>query len=283
MLKIGFIDHHLNNFHANKFLALLHGPLAGLDARVVAAWESDPAGDDWCAKNGIRRAESAGAATGECDALMILAPDNIEAHLGLCRLVFSARKPCLVDKFLASNLHEAKEIVKLAEENGVRLFSASSLRFAVELEAALEDLEETPSEAFARGMGEWDLYGVHTLSLLVRVLGPFPVWLNNTGTDTAATVTLKYAEGRQGWIDVRTAANQWEVFPWTFGFQVGDRYVTGTVSDYDGFYSNLMRRAVHFFKTGESPVTTDEMLGIVAILEKANRSRERDGEWMEVW
>jgi hypothetical protein len=40
MLRLGFVDHHLNNFHANKFLSLLHGSLASLDARVMTAWES---------------------------------------------------------------------------------------------------------------------------------------------------------------------------------------------------------------------------------------------------
>src|SRR5690349_4750508 len=106
-MRIGFIDHHLNNFHANKFLTLLHGPLAELGARVVAAWESDPAGDDWCAKNDIPRLESPEAVAAQADALMVLAPDNVDAHLGLCRTVFPAGKPCLVDKFLAPTLAEA--------------------------------------------------------------------------------------------------------------------------------------------------------------------------------
>ena len=60
-MKIGFVDHHLNNFHANKFLELLRGPLAGLGATVTAAWESDPTGEDWCAKHDVPRANSAAA------------------------------------------------------------------------------------------------------------------------------------------------------------------------------------------------------------------------------
>jgi predicted dehydrogenase len=284
MLKIGFVDHHLNNFHANKFLSLLHGPLAGEGARVTAAWESDPVGEDWCARNDVPRAGSAAAVAEQCDALMVLAPDDVHRHLELCRLVFPAGKPCVVDKFLAPTWDEANQIAGLAQQHRVPLFSASALRFAVELEAALAELRVTPVEAFARGMGDWDNYGVHTLSLVIAAMGieTLPVRVLDTGSDAVASVTLQYQDGRRAWVDVRSAENQWDALPWTFGFRAGGRYVTGTVTDFDGFYSNLMRRAVRFFKTGESPVSVLEMTRIPAVLEGARRSGHRDGVWVDV-
>src|SRR6185437_3690323 len=127
----------------------LHGPLAELDARVTAAWESDPTGDDWCAKNGIRRAESAESVARECDAVIVLAPDNIDAHAGLCPPVFPAGKPVFIDKLLATGVDEGQAILGQAKAHGVPVFSASSLRYAVELEAALADAG-TGSEAFGR-------------------------------------------------------------------------------------------------------------------------------------
>jgi predicted dehydrogenase len=282
MLRIGFVDHHLNNFHANKFLSLLHGPLASLDARVMTAWESHPTGEDWCAKNQIPRAASAQAVAEQADAVMVLAPDNFDQHLELCRLVFPAGKPTLVDKFLATTTADARKIVDLAKVHGVRLFSASALRFAVELEAALKEAGGKPTEAFARGMGEWDGYGVHTLSMVLGALGGGASRLIDTGKGDSAAVTLEYTDGRRAWVDVRAAANQWESLPWGFGFRVADRYVTGTIKDFDGFYASLMRRAVHFFKTGESQVSTDEMLRVVAILEKASESRRQGGRWIDL-
>lgn len=282
MLKIGIVDHHLNNFHANKFLALLHGPLADLAARITAAWESDPTGEDWCAKNGVPRLDSAAAVAQECDAVMVLAPDNVEAHLELCRRIFPGGKRTLVDKFLGPDLDQAEQIVRLAGESGVALFSASSLRFAVELETALASTGGSPEEAFARGMGEWDLYGVHTLSMVLGAMGHEVTRLIDTGKANTTSLTLEYADGRRAWMDVRAAANQWETLPWNFGFRVGDRYTTGTVQDFDGFYGNLMRRAVRFFQTGEAPVSTREMLTVVAILERAKRSRADGGAWVDL-
>ena len=277
-MKIGFVDHHLNNYHANKFLSLLRGELAELGVEVVSAWESDPTGDDWCAKHGVARAESAIAVARASDAVIVLAPDNIDAHLALCREVFPAGKPTMVDKFLAPTLQEANLIHEDAVRHGVKLFSASGLRFAVELEAALVNLDGAPTEAFARGMGQWEGYGVHTLSLLFGILGPAAVRVLDTGNATNACVTLDFGATR-GWAEVRAAENQWDVFPWQFGIRVGGRYITDTVKDFDGFYANLMRRAVHFFKTGESPVSSQEMLNTVAVLERARASQAAGGAW----
>jgi predicted dehydrogenase len=281
MLRIGFVDHHLNNFHANKFLALLHGPLADLDARVSAAWESDPTGEDWCAAKGVRRCDSAEEVASACDAIIVLAPDNIEAHPHLCSLVFPSGKPAVVDKFLATNPADARGIVELAQRFNVTLFSSSSLRFAVEVEAALEDAGAV-SEAFARGMGEWDGYGVHTLAMVLAGMGHDVTRLIDTGTASSACVTLEYRDGRRATVEVRAAENMWEALPWQFGYRAGERYLTGTVADFDGFYANLMRRAVQFFRTGETPVSTDEMLRVVAILESAGRSRDAGGKWLEL-
>src|SRR5262249_27667939 len=153
-------------------------------------------------------------------------------------------------------------------------------RFAVELESALAEAARRPSTAFARGMGDWDGYGIHTLSLAIGALGPGVVRLIDTGDASSACVTLEYADGRRDWLDVRVGDNQWDALYWSFGLRVGSRYVTGTVRDFDGFYANLMRRAVHFFRTGESPISIPEMLNVVAVLEGAARSRVGRGTWV---
>ncbi|MFN3649625.1 MAG: Gfo/Idh/MocA family oxidoreductase [Armatimonadota bacterium] len=283
MLRIGFVDHHLNNFHANKFLTLLRGPLADLDGRVVAAWESNPSGDeDWCEKHGVTRAESAVEVAAACDAVMVLAPDNIEMHLALCREVLPSGTPCFIDKFLAPTLGEAQKIIEMAEEYDAWLFSASALRFAEELQESMSKARSAPSEAFARGMGDWDNYGVHTLSLVLGCMGPGIRRVLDTGKGGSTALTLEYEDGRRAWVDVREAENQWEALPWSFGFRDGEQYVTQTIKDFDGFYCNLMRRALHAFRTGRSVVSTQEMLRVVAILEAAGLSRAADGAWIEL-
>ena len=280
-LKVAFLDHHLNNFHADTFLKLLRGPLTGEGLEVVAAWESDPKGEDWCAKNRIPRAQSPEAAVQAADAIMLLAPDNIDQHLKLAHSALPTGKPTFIDKFLAPNVKEAREIAALAARHKTAIFSASSLRYAVELETAVKELAGSQvSEAVARGMGRWEGYGIHTLSIVLRIMGHKVDRLIDTGTKTARTIALDYGEGRRAALDVRTAANEYHEFPWTFGARIGDRYVSGTVKDFDGFYANLMRRTAQFFKTRESDMPIDQALAAVAILEGAERSRSDGGTWI---
>jgi len=280
MIRVGVLDHHLNNYHADKFLSLLRGPLASEGVEIAAAWESHPTGDDWCARQGVPRAGSPDEAIRGMDAILILAPDNVEAHLEMARMALPAGKPTFIDKFLASTGEEARRIVDLAEKSGAPLFSASSLRYAVELEDALPALGASVPECHARGLGSWAGYGVHTLSMALRLMGSTPRRLIDTGTPSGRVVTLDYGGGRRAVAEVRTASNEWDVLGWAFGGRAGDAWVAATVRDYDGFYANLMRRVAAFFRTGVSDMAPREALMVVDVLESADRSLSAGGEWV---
>jgi len=283
MIKIGIVDHHLNNYHADKFLSLLRGPLKKEGLEIVSAWESNPMGDDWCKKNNVPRAGSPQEAVRDADAIMLLAPDNIEDHRKLAEIVLPLGKPTLIDKFLAPKLSDAKAIVALAEKHKAPIFSSSSLRYAVELEEVKKEFEGAKiTEGYVRGMGAWDGYGVHTVSMALRVMGDGVKRLIDTGTKTARSVTLDYGSDRRALIDVRTASNEWHEFNWRFAFKVGDRYVSADIKDYDGFYANLMREAAAFFRTGKASVPIHQTLTTVAILEIANRSLASQGVWVDL-
>jgi predicted dehydrogenase len=284
MLKVAMVDHHLNNWHADTFLRLLRGPLAGEEVEVVSAWESDRMGEDWCAKNGVRRADSIPDAIGGVDAVMLLAPDNIDVHLKLAREVLPAGRPTLVDKFLAPNVAEAREIAALAEKHGVPILSASGLRYAVEMDALMDQYRaERPSAGLFTGMGTWKIYGIHTLTMALRVFGPDVKRVLNSGTATASTVTLDYGNDRRAVVDVREAANGYEALGWTFNAKVGDNYVGGRVTDFDGFYLNLMRQCCAFFKSGgKADMDVAEALANVAVLEAGERSLAAGGVWVDL-
>jgi len=282
-VRIGFVDHHLNNYHADKFLALLRGPLKDLGAEVTGAWESDPVGDDWCAKNLVPRLESAKEVAEQSDAIIILAPDNIDDHLKLCREVLPFGKPTAIDKALAFNLRDAKEIVKLAKRHNTPITSSSALAFAVELEDMLPEITKTPSEVWATGMGEWKNYGLHTLSMVLRIMGPGIKRLADTGTDSSRMVTLDYGNGRVGFVTVRWSDSMWEQFPWVLGVRLThEKFLQTTIRDYDGFYANLMRHVVQFFKTGTGGFPGELAMELVAVLECADKSRALEGSWVKL-
>ncbi len=282
-MRIGFVDHHLNNYHADKFLQLARGPLADLGAEIAIAWESDPKGDDWCAKNEVSRAATISEVCEKSDAIFILAPDNIKDHLKLAREVLPFGKPTAIDKALAFNTADAKEIVRLSQQHNAPITSSSSLAFAVELEAMMPQITSAPTEVWVTGMGEWKNYGLHTLAMALRIMGPGIVRLVDTGTDDSRMVTLEYADGRKAFITVRWSAEMWGQFPWTLGVRLDhDRYMQATIADYDGFYTNLLRRVIGFFADGNPPFPGDLAMELVAVLEGADNSRSAGGQWLSI-
>lgn len=281
-MRIGFVDHHLNNYHADKFLSLVRGPLADLGAEIAVAWESDPEGDDWCEKNSVPRAQSIAEVCRQSDAIFILAPDNVDDHLKLAREVLPYGKPTAIDKALAFKVSEAREIVELAQKHNTPITSSSALAFAVELEKLLIQITEPPVEVFVTGMGEWKNYGLHTLSMALRVMGLGIKRVIDTGTESSRVVTLDYG-GRKAFAVVRWSSDMWQLFPWTLGIRLShDKYLFTIVQDYDGFYENLMRRVIEFFQTGIPPFPSELAMELVAVLEGADQSLAAGGSWVDL-
>ncbi len=85
MLKIGFADYYLDNWHANHYPGFLRDVIAryGYDAKVTHAFgihEAPPEGGlstgQWCAERNICPAESMEQLVEEVDAILVIAADN---------------------------------------------------------------------------------------------------------------------------------------------------------------------------------------------------------------
>ena len=282
-MKIGFVDHHLNNYHANKFVELARGSLADMGAEIAIAWESDPRGEDWCEKNGVARASSIAEVCERSDAVFILSPDNIEEHLRYAKEVLPFGKPTAIDKALAFNVADAKAIVELSQKYNVPITSSSALAFAVELDELKPQITSAPAECWVSGMGEWKNYGLHTLSMALRVMGPGIKRLIDTGTEDSRMVTLDYGDGRKAFVTVRWSDNLYGDFPWILGIRLShDKFLQATIKDYDGFYANLLRHVIEFFKTGQPPFPGELAMELVAVLEGADKSRSTGSQWVDL-
>ena len=108
MKTIGFIDHVIDEWHANNYPAWIRRLGAGA-FEVTLAWEEGPVPPGkvdlaaWCAQQQVRPARSVREVVEQCDCLVVLSPDNMERHEALADLPLRSGKPVYVDKTFASS------------------------------------------------------------------------------------------------------------------------------------------------------------------------------------
>jgi len=282
-MKVGFIDHHLNNYHANKFLSIFREGKTGESVEVVAAFESHPEGEDWCEKNNVPRAKSAAEVVEKSDAIIVLAPDNIDAHLELSTEAIRSKKPVLLDKLLATTVEDARKIIADAKAAGTPIMSSSSLRFSAELEKLLSLVGDGPYEGiFSRGFGKWRGYAVHTVQPALRLLGGRVKRVIDTGKGDNHLITIENDKGERAFVEIRDCDNKFEATPWQIGILHHNNYEVITIKQFDEFYVNLLIQAVKFFHTGISPVPVEEMLDQVLVEVAADNSFNNGGQWIDI-
>ena len=113
MLKIGvFGVGHLGKFHLNNWKEIPGVELVGFfDPNDQQAQEVEQ-------KYGLQRFTNIDSLINACDAVDIVAPTD--HHFQLCQQAIRAGKHVFVEKPLAETLEEARELVKLAQESGIK-------------------------------------------------------------------------------------------------------------------------------------------------------------------
>ena len=96
MLKIGFVDYFLDEWHANNYPKWFRAASEklGEELSVSYAWaeldlppEGGKSTDEWCSAMGVERCSSLAELCEKSDAIVILSPDNPERHLDYARAV----------------------------------------------------------------------------------------------------------------------------------------------------------------------------------------------------
>jgi len=283
-MKIGIIDHQLTNYHIKRFHAILTGEIgqaAGVE--IVGAAEGTPSdeGKKWAADNNVKYIDSIDQLIAGSDALLVLAPNNPEQHLALATPALKSGKPVFIDKMLAQTPEDARAIVKLSQEHNSPLFCSSSLRFAKEVTDLAATVPAPYKTFFVRGMGKFPIYAVHSLAIAMPFIGHTVKRVIDTGKGVSRTLTLDNGAVRAT-VEVRESKNQSTATPWEVGVLADEEYHIATVKDTAGFYENLARAFLDFFKTGKSPLSVEEMLSIVIIQDAAEKSMEQGGVWVEI-
>jgi predicted dehydrogenase len=285
MLKIGFVDYYLDNWHANNYPAFLREAIGkyGYPAQVYAAYgmkdlEGGQGTEQWCRERNIRPVKTMGELIDQVDALMVIAADDSGFHDLVCPEALSCGKPVYVDKTFARDLKTAKEFFAIAEAHRTPVFSSSAQRYCQHLMDYLAEGKGPPRFVSTLGPHSLANYAVHQLEPLVALMGTGVKRIKAFAVGSAVTqLILDYGGGR---LASFTQTPQ----PWAeFNFMVSDGETGRRLhSDDRNFYLNLMKAILDFFVHGIVPVRKEETLEIIAIIEAAGKARENQDQWLEI-
>jgi hypothetical protein len=288
-LKVGMIGldtshtveytRRLNDANDKEFIPGAHVVVAfkGGSQDIPASWNRvDGFTKTLQEQYGVKIVDSIDALLKEADVVMIESVDG-RPHLEQALPVIKAHKPLFVDKPLAGSLRDALEIYRQARENGVPIFSGSSLRFYPNLQEMKAADTGQLKGAFSCGPCELEphhpdlfWYGIHPTEALYTVMGPGCESVVCTATPDTHVVTGVWKDGKVGTLrGLRQGAAPYRVTVF------GSKRVLD--EELDGNYTPFLREVVKFFQTGVAPVPPTETLEIYAFMEAADESKRQGG------
>lgn len=277
--RIGYIDHRLDNFHANIYLDLLRGDLKTRGWEVAKCWALDEAGGrQWAARKNVSYVSTV-ADMADCDALVVLAPSTPEVHLELAKLAFPLRKPTYVDKTFAPDLKTAKRIFALADKHRVPVITSSALRCAASLNRTVTELgRDRIRHLRAWGGGRsFEEYVIHPLEMLVAAMGPGvrEVMRLSDGANHHE-LHVRFTGGRTGSVFVHTNGEC------AFRAVVTtDAKTVHVDTSPDPIFRDLASRILDFFESGSECIDRRETLALFKIRDAAFNAKAR-GRFLKV-
>lgn len=267
MKTIAFIDHDIDNWHANTFARLIKESKRDFCLAGIFSERKDNAAD-WAARHEVPCVDSIADLKNLADFVMVLAPSNPETHLGLCREAFRLGKPTYVDKTFAPDLATAEAIFDLANAAKIPIQSASVLRYTEVQEFCRAAPENKPDFVATWGGGtNFDEYIIHQIELVVSLLGPDYESLSFKRLAHITRIDLAFGGNRAASIHMAAPS---EI---AFSTTVSNPAKTASFVVDDGrlFVSGL-HAILDFFSKGHALIDQRETLAIMRILDevKAN-------------
>ncbi len=207
------------------------------------------------------------------DAIMLEINDPV-CHLEYFQKCAELKLPLFLDKPLADTAQAGRKICAIAAEKDVRVFSCSSLRFVPQvldacnvMPAALLGHVYGPLGVAAAGSSiVW--YGVHAFEMLEYCLGTGAVEVTTREDANGVVCIVDYCDRRRGIVELTEG-----------GYVYGGclrtlKQAKPFVVDMGHAYSDLLAKVRDFFAGADAPVSLDQTLHIMEMLDAAERSRQ---------
>lgn len=288
MIKLGMVGAAGAN-HGQEFSALFNGVidpqtdkcLRAADkklekGRVVKLWDPDREKARFLAETRRIQLCDTIEEAGEGVDAVIIPDDCTQKHYQYAAPFIRKGIPLFVDKPLSRSYRIAKQIIDQVRRKKMLFQSGSSLRYANEVLAVDRQALGEPVVAATFSPSELIFYGIHGLELLLGVV-PGPIRsVQHVGTETRDVVVLHFASGTVGTLHCGEDGKGGFllVVHGTHG-----RLVIDKVSD---FYQNMLSRFLTMVETGQAPLSLEETLHVIAVLEAAQKSVASKGRLVPV-
>jgi hypothetical protein len=225
---------------------------------------------------GVRIVDSIEELLKETDVILLNTNDG-RLHLEQALPVIRAGKRMFIDKPMTASLKDAVKIFEEAARFNTPVFSCSSLRYMENLQKAARGeygkisgatawspaiLEKTHPDLF------W--YGIHGVETLFTAMGAGCKSLTRHYTEGTDVVTGVWEDGRIGTFrGIREGKSDYG------GIAFAEKAVVN-LGPYQG-YKPMLVEIARFFDTGIPPVKPKETLEILAFMEAADCSRQKNG------
>ncbi len=278
MIRLGFIDYFLDEWHANNYPDWLRrqAQARGIDLDLGYAWAECEQGlttDEWCRKYQMRRMESQQALIEACDAIIVLSPDHPEHHERLGRLALESGKRVYMDKTFAPDLACGVRLFDRAEQHGTPLFSSSALRFSQELEPFRMNQADRPLFCATTGPGVYANYSVHQLEMINTIMGG----------GARRMKALESGAGRSLWVDFGgRVATMTQTMAGDFTADVAYEDSSIHIPACTDPFVGLIDAMLTFFVDGTIPVAREQTLEVIAMRDAGLKALETPDTWIPV-
>ncbi|MBQ7902090.1 MAG: Gfo/Idh/MocA family oxidoreductase [Clostridia bacterium] len=260
MVRVGFIDYFLDEWHANNYPKLLDEHSQGRYQVTLAYGKIDnPHGgmtnEAWSEEYDISLAGSIEEVINNCDVIVVLSPDNPEMHEELCQLPLKSGKRVYIDKTFTNDAATARRLFELAESNNTPCWTSSALRFATEL----KDFDKNRiSHIHTEGPGNFDNYSIHQIEPIVSLADSKPLRVVSIGTVENPAIAVEFENG--------IVADMFQCNEYSYYTNVvnKDGSVVRKKTDSD-FFGNFVDALIEFFDTGVVPVPHSQTIAVMSI------------------
>lgn len=276
MIKIGFIDYYLDEWHANNYPDMLKKESDGEQIVCYAYGKIDnPKGmtnKEWAEKYSIELLDSIEEVVEKSDRIIVLSPDNPEMHEELSQIPLESGKLVYIDKTFAPDKATAVRIFEHADKNNTKCYSSSSLRFSSELE--LID-KKTIHSIHCEGSGDYDVYSVHLIEQIVCLMECRARDVMFTGSSDHPTMIIRFEDGRNAYMQLAKDLD--------FRLLIDDVNNNGKAYKIESdFISLFIKKLVKYFRDGIVPVEHSQTIDVIAIREAGFKAMKRPFEWVRV-